>query len=88
MRPLNLNRRLKPRHVHLYTITPVDIGNLDGMEPNTLALQAVDSDGRLVYVHVTPHQLYSLFKRIGESVSTAGFARMIAHHATRNLKGD
>jgi hypothetical protein len=80
---VRLNNRLKPHHMRLYTVTPIDISQLTGMKPDTLALQALDDDGRMIYVHTTPSQLLALAKRLDEVGRQGWFKELAARFIAR-----
>lgn len=67
MPQVNLNTRLRARHARLSSVSLVDISQLDGVPPDTLALEALDPEGRLIYVHVTPSQVNFLERRLHET---------------------
>lgn len=72
-----INSRLKPKFVNLYTFTPTDISALADQAPYTFALEAVDQDGRKIYVRMSPNALRLLHKRIGHVIEQGWFLRKL-----------
>lgn len=83
----NLNTRLQARHVRLNSVSVVDISQLHDVPPDTLALEALDDDGRMIYVHVTPAQINFLARRL-HTVQQATWFEQLAKRFYLRTRGN
>lgn len=78
-----INARLKTKTIDLYTFTPVDISGLPDQPAFSFALEAVDQDGRRIYVRMSPAQIRLVHRRMGDLLQQGWFIRKIQDFQAR-----